>query len=150
MTDIEKKPAYTGRANMVLVFDYGEDSTAVITSLGARICEHDHKERIRFTGTVTFSEKTAKHILEMILPVADSIFNSLDLPEKCFEISAVNIGAASVNDIGLNISGFSADVSMLLAILSAVLQIPVSGSLVSTGHIASPDGQITIGKNLPA
>lgn len=150
MADIEKKPADTGRANTVLVFDHGKDSTAVITSLGARVCEHEHKERIRFTGTVTFSEKTANHVLKMILPVADSIFNSLAVPEKCFEISAVNIGAASVNDIGLNISGFSADVPMLLAILSAVLQIPVSDSLVSTGHIASPDGHITMVKNIPA
>jgi hypothetical protein len=150
LTDIEQKAAYTGQANTVLVFDHGQDCTAVITSIGARVCEHEHKERIRFRGTVTFSEKSVTHVRETILPVADSILNSLDLPEKCFEISAVNIGAASVNDIGLNISGFSADVPMLLTILSAVLQIPVSDGLVSTGHIASPDGHITMVKNIPA
>jgi predicted ATP-dependent protease len=38
---------------------------------------------------------------------------------------------------GVQVSGFSADVPMFLAMLSARLQMPVRQDVVSTGHIAS-------------
>ena len=61
----------------------------------------------------------------------------------------VNLDAASITEVGLNISGFSADVPILLAILSASLQMAVPEDIVSTGHIASPDGDIRMVRNLP-
>ena len=86
----------------------------------------------------------------MVLAAADNIINALDLPKHSFDIWVANIGATSLNEIGITISGFSADVPVLLAILSASLQLPVSADIVSTGHIASPDGDIRMVRGLPA
>ncbi len=52
-------------------------------------------------------------------------------------------------DKSSEISGYSADVPILLACLSACLQTPISDQIVSTGHIASSDGDIRMVKGLP-
>jgi hypothetical protein len=148
LVDRGKALSYSGRANTVLVFGQGEGAKAVISTVVARVHGKDSGERIRFTGSATFEKKTAEHILGVVLPAADSLLRGLNLPEKCFDISLVNIDAASIMDIGLNISGFSTDVPILLAILSASLQMAVPEDIVSTGHVASPDGDIRMVKNM--
>ena len=150
MADIGKKSSYAGRANTVLVFGHGDGATAVISTVVVRVREKKRGKRVRFTGPATFEKKTAEHIIEVVLPAADNILRALSLPEKYFDISVVNLDAASIMDTGLNISGFSADVPILLAILSAGLQMAVPEDVVSTGHIASPDGDIRMVKNIPA
>ncbi|MFC1814049.1 hypothetical protein ACFL03_15300 [Thermodesulfobacteriota bacterium] len=97
-----------------------------------------------------FDEKTKKHIIETILPTANGILKALGLPEKCFELSVVNLGAASIVNIGLSISGFSADVPIALALLSADLQLAVPNDFIFTGHVASPVGDIRMVKGIPA
>ena len=149
MADIGKTSSYAGRANTVLVFGHGDGATAVITTVVVRVREKGGGERVRFTGPATFEKKTADHIMEVVLSAADSILRALNLPEKYFDISVVNLDAASITEVGLNISGFSADVPILLAILSASLQMAVPEDIVSTGHIASPDGDIRMVRNLP-
>ena len=140
----------SARANTVLVFGAEQESTAAISSVIARACDQNHEEGTHFTGPATFSEKTAKHILEVVVPTADSIFSALNLPKQHFVISVANLDVASLNDLGLTISGFSADVPVLLALLSARLEIPVPESIVSTGHIASFDGDIRSVRGIPA
>ena len=149
MKDNEKKEIYTGRANTALIFGHGDDAQAVISAIVVRICGKKHAERIRFTGPVTFEEKTAKHIVEVVLPVVDNILRTIGLPAKSFEIFVVNLEAAAIMDVGSIISGFSIDFSMLLAILSASLQITIPDDIVSSGHIASIDGDIRMVKGLP-
>lgn len=139
-----------GRANTVLVFGHGDGAKAVISTVVARIREKGRGKRVRFTGPATFERKTAEHIAGVVLPAADSVLRALNLPEKYFDISVVNLDAASIRDTGLNISGFSADVPILLAILSASLEMAIPEDVVSTGHIASPDGDIRMVKNMPA
>ena len=65
----------------------------------------------------------------IILPIIDRIIYTLDLDRMNFEISAVNLGAASARDVGIDVSGFSADLPIILAMLSSPLQIPVSSFL---------------------
>jgi len=139
----------TGRANTVLVFNSGGVNKAVVTSVICRVSK-EGESRIQLTGTAFFTENTVKHILKVVLPVADNILNALKLPESCFEVSVVNFDAAAVNDIGLAISGFSADLPILLAVLSASLRIPVPEDAAFTGHIASADGDIRMVKGMPA
>ena len=138
----------TGRANTVLVFDQGDNVTAAVSTVIAKTIKRTTEERIIFRGPARFTERTEKHILEVIMPVADTIFKALGLSNKDFEISIVNLEEASVKDIGLQISGFSADVPILLAILSAGLGMEVSENLISTGHIASTDGDIRMVKDI--
>jgi len=139
-----------GRTNIVLVFGHGNNSTAVITSVTARLSNRNGKERIRFSGPASFDKRTEKHITDVVLTAADTIVSDLGLPKESFDISAVNIGAASINNLGTNISRFSADVSLFLVILSAQLEIPILQNMVCTGHIASPEGDIRMVKGIPA
>ena len=145
---MRKTSSYAGRANTVLVFGHGDRATAVISTVVARVRDKESGERVQFTGPGTFERKTAEHIVEVIVPVADNVLRALNLPERCFDISVVNLDTTSIMDVGLNISGFSTDVPILVAILSAGLQMAVAEDIVSTGHVASPDGDIRMVKNI--
>jgi len=145
-----KNISYTGRAKAVFVFGRSESAISVVSTVVAKVCDQTHGERLRFKGTSIFDKKTAQHIVETVFPTVDGVLKALGLPEKCFELSIVNIDVASMSDIGLMISGFSADVPIILAFISAALQIPIPGDIVSTGHIASTDGDIRIVKGIPA
>lgn len=150
LADTGNNTSFAGRAKTVLVFGHGDAAKAVISTIVARVREKGRGKRLRFTGPATFERKTAEHVVEVVLPAAASVLRALNLPEKYFDISVVNLDAASIMDIGLNISGFSADVPVLLAILSAGLQMAVPEDVVSTGHIASSDEDIRMVKNMPA
>ena len=147
---MKKISSYAGRANTVLVFGHGDGARAVITTAVVCVRDKEGGERVRFTGPATFEKKTKEHIVGVVLPAADNVFKALNVPERCFDISVVNLDAASITDIGLNISGFSADVPILLAILSASLEMSVPEDLVSTGHVASSDGDIRMVRNISA
>lgn len=137
-----------GRAKTALVSD---SQKAVISAIVARGTEQQAEgKRLRFCGTVKFSGSIRKRIKDTILPIIDRIVDTLDLDGKNFEISAVNLGAASAQDVGITVSGFSADLAIILAMLSEALQIPVSDNFVATGHIASGEGDISAVKGIPA
>jgi hypothetical protein len=80
----------------------------------------------------------------------DAIADSLNVPKVQYDIGVANIGAASAMDVGVTISGFSADVPLVLAMLSARLGMVVPEDIVSTGHIASKDGDICFVRQIPA
>ena len=132
----------SGRARAALVFDLGGTREAVITAIVAKAEEPAGKERIRFAGRAGFHEDTRKHLSEVVLPIVVEVTSGLQLPERSFELSIENVGGASVHDLGLEISGLSADVPAFLALLSAALCIPVPKDLVATGHITSRGGGI--------
>jgi len=130
-----------GRANTVFVFS---SKKAAITVIVVRVIKQPAGgKRLCFCGSVKFSISVKKHIRDIILPIIDRIVDTLGLARQNFEISAVNLGAASAQGVGVTVSGFSADLPIILAILSATLQITISNDFVSTGHIASVDGDIS-------
>jgi len=131
-----------GRTRTVLVFGAGNDARAVISSVVAHRKDHANSERISLAGPVAFEKSVIEHIRDILLPIVDNILDSLGLDKKSFEISVVNPGGISVSDLGARVSGFSADVPVLLAMLSAALGIGIADDIVSTGHIASSDGDI--------
>jgi predicted ATP-dependent protease len=139
-----------GRANTILVFDAGDNAKAVTSSVVVRIADQSENERIRFTGPASFEAKTLEHIVNIILPIVDRICTILRLSQRNFEISLVNLGAASIMDVGMSVSGYSADVPIALAMLSACLEMVVPKDMVFTGHIASVDGDIRMVRSLPA
>ncbi len=136
-----------GRAKTVLVS--GMERAVISDIVAHRTERRAGKRRLHFRGTVEFKDSVKRHIREMILPIVDGIVDTLGLARKNFELSAVNLGAASAVDVGLNISGFSVDVPILVAMLSAVLQVSISNDFVSTGHIASVEGDIRTVKGIP-
>ena len=150
MTDSKAESIHTGRAKTVIVFSQGEDSKAVISSIVVRALKKSAGNRLLFAGPAAFSTNTVNHINSIILPAADIFFNALNVPLKSFEISIVNLDVASLMDIGITISGYSADVPIFLAMLSAGLQMAIPENIVSTGHIASIDGDIRMVSSIPA
>jgi hypothetical protein len=72
------------------------------------------------------------------------------VPCPGLELSAVNLSAASWDQRGLTISGFSADAPVFLAMLAAILGLEVPADFLCTGHIASSDGDIRMVGGLPA
>lgn len=139
-----------GRANTALVFGHDNNQKAVISAIVVRRAGRADSERLRYTGAVKFFDTVMEHIQDTILPIIDRILEDLGLPQVNFEISAVNLGAASTLDVGINISGFSADAAVFLAMLSEGLQVPLTDDFVATGHIASLEGDIAAVRAIPA
>ena len=142
--------SFIGRAKTVLVYNQGRDALAFISYVVVRASDDNRRGRIHFVGPVSFDPIIVDHIGDIILPATDIIFKGLQLPLKYFEISVVNLEVTSMMDVGSIISGFSADAPIFLAILSAGLQIEIPDDLVSTGHIASTDGDIRMVSSIPA
>ena len=144
MTMTNQKTNITGRAATVLVFKQDGNDKAVVSAVVVKTRRKRGKKRLFFTGQASFDSNTVKHLDKNILPIVDNILQLLDpqCKQKAFEISIVNLGVASALDLGVTVSGFSADTAVLLAMLSAVLEIPLSQDVVTTGHIASGDGDI--------
>jgi hypothetical protein len=144
---MDERPQVIGRAKMALVSGSGE---AVISQIVVRRKKQQAgSKRLRFVGNVRFSEPVQEHTENIILPIIDRIADTLDPAKKNFEISAVNLGAASAIDVGIDVSGLSADLPIFIAMLSEALQIPVSSDFVSTGHISSVDGDISAVEGIP-
>ena len=150
MANVTQGTLHGGRSNTILVFGRGGDSVAVVSSVIVRIVDQAIGERIRFSGLASFAKKTLDHITSVILPMVDRVCEILGLPRKSFEMSVVNLGAASIMGVSLRISGYSADAPIALAMLSARLEMAVPQSIAVTGHIASVDGDITMVTSIPA
>ncbi len=139
--------SYIGRAKTVLVSREGH---AVITTIIARIIEEKNSQNLIFSGSVNFDDSVKEHIRVTILPYVNEIVQSLKIPPRSFELSAVNVGVISSSDIQLSIKGFSADVSIFMSMLSAGMKLPIEQDIVYTGHIASKEGDISQVKDLEA
>ncbi|HBG25743.1 MAG: hypothetical protein A2Y10_20300 [Planctomycetes bacterium GWF2_41_51] len=144
--NIENNSAkHIGRAKTVLVSRQSQD-LAVVSEIIARVINSKDRQRISFTGLVEFSEKSKKHITDDILILIDRITALLAMSPLCYEISAVNPDIASNHDTSVDVNGFSADLSIFAAMLSASLRIPLPANILMTGHIASLEGDIgTVG-----
>ena len=145
-----------GRARAVLVFGAGEAATAAVSAVVARVRRGAGRDRLLFTGPAVYEQKLISHLRQTVLPVVDQIVQRLTAHRrratrlKTFEVSTVNLGAASTAEVGLSISGYSADVPVLLSLLSAVLRIPLPQDVVTTGHVASSGGDIRFVASIPA
>lgn len=141
----------TGRAKTVLVFENDSAPKAVVTAVIAKALKCNHpQDKLTITGTLRFEQATLRHIKENVLPVVHSICASLGIGPLGFELSGINLSAASSSDVGTDISGFSADTSIFAAMLSSALDIPLAQNVVLTGHIASVSGDIRLVRHIPA
>jgi len=150
MANTDQGVLHSGRSNTVLVFGHDGDAAAFVSSISVRIVDQVAGERVRFPGPATFEDKTINHIKSVILPMVDRVCEILGLPKKSFTISVANLSAASIMDVSLRISGYSADVPIALAMLSACLEMAVPQDIAVTGHIASIDGDIRMVGSIPA
>ena len=131
-----------GRAKTVIVYDKGDSPVGILSEIVARVSSRSGADRLVFRGPVYFNDSGLQHLHSIILPIVDRITEHLDVPGKHYEISVVNLGATASAGKGIEISGFSADLPVLLALLSSSLQVGLRQDVVSTGHVASLDGDI--------
>ena len=150
MTEASNKGTGVGKANTVLLFGDGEKAIAVISAVVVQVHKQERRRPLRYFGPVTLAQKTALHTEEVVFGTVNSILMPMNLPKPNLDISVVNLSATSAHDLGSTINGFSADCPLFDSMLSAILQMEIPSSIVSTGHIASPGGEIRMVKGLPA
>jgi hypothetical protein len=148
-TDKSKVPVI-GRSKTVIVVESGAKPIGIVSEIIARVSSDDGADRLAFRGPVNFKARVLQHIHSIILPLLDTITNELGIAKKNYEISVANIGATASIGIGVEITGFSADLPMLLTLLSSALQVAIRQDVVSTGHVASLDGDLAPVRGIPA
>jgi len=139
-----------GRARAVFVFGRGGASEGALTSVVARPRRKKSRQRLIFSGSAAFQPEVKEHLRNTVMTFVEDLLHELGLRRRTIEISVVNLAAASVADTGLHITGYSADVPVLLALLSAALKMPVRQDVVTTGHLASSGGDIRPVRGIPA
>lgn len=135
-------PSIIGTARTALVFNITGERQAFISSVYANAIEKKSEERITFSGQVELNQECKTNIQKVITNIVDQIMKALHIEAKSYEISITNLGASSSQGIGLEVAGYSAELPIFLAILSASLKIPLPQDRVSTGHLASTKGDI--------
>lgn len=139
-----------GRCKTVLVFGDGETARAVLSAVIVRAKAVRRRAAPTFVGVVRWETAVCDHVRDVLIPVADGIADTLKVPKVQYEIGVANIGVASAMDVGITIAGFSADVPIVLAMLSSRLGMPLPETMVSTGHVASLDGDIRFVRHVRA
>jgi len=74
---------------------------------------------------VTFDNPIFDHLSRNVLGVVDRIGQLLGVKRRSFEIEVVTPGVASMSELPVSISGFSADAPVFLALMSASLGMPL-------------------------
>lgn len=139
-----------GRAKTVIVMQTGDNPVGIVSEIVVQASMGKGADRIIYKGPVRFKTATKKHLTEFVLPVADKISESLNVPLGNYEISVKNLGVAASAGIGVEITGFSADLPILIAFLSTSLQVGIRQDVVSTGHVSSSDGDLAPVQSIPA
>jgi len=139
-----------GRAKTVIVMETGDNPVGIVSEIIVQGSSDNGADRLVYKGPVRFKTATKQHLTEIVLPVADKISESLKVPLGRYEISVKNLGATASAGIGVEIAGFSADLPILLAFLSTSLQVGIRQDVVSTGHVASSDGDLAPVQSIPA
>lgn len=139
-----------GKTKTAILVRETRNPLAILTEIFAQAVPLAPHTRVIYSGPVTLDEKTASHVETVIFPIVDRITQSLGLPSKGFSISIANVGASAAKGAGLRITGFSADIPFLMAMLSASLQAGLRQNIMATGHIASLAGEVVPVLGIPA
>lgn len=131
-----------GRAKTAILVQGLGEPVAILTEIYAQAAAGDSGKRITFRGPVKVADKTVSHLETVILPIVDRITCSLNQPPRDYILSISNISASATREVGLLITGYSADLSFFLALLSAGLQAAIRQDLMATGHIGSLAGDV--------
>jgi len=142
-TEIVKK---IGIIPAVLVAPEG---SGILTSVHAHRNDERNAPQIRYIGDVSLDDKTQKHLKTEVYPILKNICSLLriNLPALTFEIRIP--GAASSSELDVKVSGHSFDLPIILALISATLNIPINQAFCATGQLATSSGEITLVASLP-
>ena len=139
-----------GSVLALLALGRGEDAIAVTTHLAVTRMKAGRDAPFTFCGPVEFEETAVRHYEKVVLPLVQQTVGVLGIGPLSYVLSMTNLGAASVQDRSMTVSGFSADAALFLACLSAMIEAPVLPGVAVTGHIASLRGDVRMVRSLPA
>lgn len=137
-----------GKMHTLLVQGCGEHATAIVCGIHS-VLKHNGPA-LAITGPGKIDSATQGHYAETLIPILQQTAKVLGIPQPKFELTLSNVGAAAVQDRPIELTGYSADASVLMACLSALLNIPCRPAVAITGHIASPQGDVRMVAGLPA
>lgn len=144
------KATHPGRARLPATIGRDEGEVGIVLEVLAQRVPEPPSNATHVDGPIRVGEATRRQWDSHIVPLVQRLVRSLKLPYPYSTISVCNVGAASINDREIEVSGFSADAAVFLASISAALAIPLREGVVSTGHIASAHGAIRAVKGMPA
>jgi len=127
-----------GRVKSVWVSRAG----AVISNVLAIKNEKSNAPQLSFKGPVGFSDSVKKHLTSIVHQHVNEILKVFNISLSSYSLSLVNIGAASTSGVPILITGYSLDISVFLALISASLKLPIRQNILFTGHIGSIEGDI--------
>jgi len=87
-------------------------------------------------GTASFGRKTARHYRKELLPLLDDICEIFGIGNFDISLSAVNLQIAAINDLHLEIDGFSGDIGVFFAMFSAIFGIEVGEDVIFSGAVS--------------
>ena len=140
-----------GRTRALVLSGMSTQGKAIVVQLSARAVALASVTAMRldWRGSVHLDCKAMAHLQSVVLPTVDHLCGLLGVPPQGYLLSIANPSAAASHDLGVRISGSSADVPVFLALLSAALQLPLPRGLASSGQLASTEGDIATVRGLP-
>ena len=128
--------AVIGQAKTALIID----GMGVVTSVHARKTGDQSGPRLIFKGEARIDPKIMDHTQNTVIALVDRIATALGVDPVNYEIAVKNVGATALQNLDLSLSGYSLDLAVLMATLSATLQLPISDEIVFTGQVAVAEG----------
>ena len=129
-----------GRAKAVLVLP--NTSTAFVVTVTAMATTPATERRLWFQEGITVAADVIAHIVDVLLRIVDWVCAGLGLARKDFVLTVASPDTFAAKDLSAGLSGHSADLSILLSLLSAALDLPIKQDVASTGRLISPTGEI--------
>ncbi|MFW6061988.1 MAG: hypothetical protein ACOC93_04190 [Planctomycetota bacterium] len=138
-----------GRIGAALVFSDGGEERAVCTEVTAAI-RGGGRTRLRWAGALRFEDRTARHVRRSVVGAVDRILRALGREGDRYDVSVRTVGAAALLERDVEVAGYSTDLPLSLALLSASLELPIPRDVLATGHLGSLAGQIMPVRSLGA
>ena len=145
---MEAQQASVGRAKAALVLP--GSAQAVIATIVAQTKRPSTPQRLFFAGDCIVEQSAVEHTSRVVLAIVDKICTALGIPPLDYEIVVLSPDATSAKDLPVVVSGHSADIAILLALISSALELPLRQDTVATGRIASPVHDVVMVSGIPA
>ncbi len=135
-----------GRTRIALVDR--PSAMSFICSLNVSPREDSSRKVIRFSEEAMASHDTIDHVDTVVVPLLRGVLKPLGMAAGKWNVTLEPLEAAAAHELPVSMSGYSADLPLFLALLSASLRLPLRGDVVATGRFASSMGEVGLVKHI--
>lgn len=136
-----------GRTRVVLVDR--PLARAFICSLNVAPRNDSSQEVVRFSGESVAAHHAIGHVDTVLVPLLQQVLKPLSIATGQWTVMLEPLEAAAVHELPVSVSGYSADLPLFLALLSASMRLPLRQDIVATGRFASSMGDVGLVKHIP-